>query len=162
MLAGKAKLGKTLWIIHLLDALARGGDFCGLKVEKIGADKILYVSEEPQVMWFRRLQNDYCPLSPELRLLCLPFAGKPTLAEWERFVGWLAGYVADNGIWLVIFDTVANLGPAQDEQSNSEITRYMPALCQITAVGCTVLAIHHHGHAGTHAQAPVRCSALWT
>ena len=152
LLAAQAKAGKTELTSHLLNAIACGQPFCGLAVKQ---GKVLYISEEPEGMWYLRIKR--LGLSPDHVGQCLPFSGKPTIMEWKTYIQEVANYVCSENINLVVIDTLGNLGPSDDENSNSEIPQFMTPLRALCQAGTAVLVIHHYGW---NAQRPRGASAL--
>jgi hypothetical protein len=140
ILSSGAKCGKTTLLAFLIKLFETGGEFCSLKVEPA---KLLYLSEEPEPIWAERVAE--LGLSPDHQGQCLPFPAKPSLAQWQQFIGEVREYVEAEGIDLVILDTIANLAPVEDENDNSQVSNYMSPLRGLTSAGAAVLVLHHHG-----------------
>jgi hypothetical protein len=145
---GIHKGGKTTFLSKLLQVLATGGTFCGLTVQKTTT---LVLTEEMETIWEDRLKAMSLPA--EIMGQSTPFDSKPTIERWTRFLEEaVAPWCQDNGVGLVILDTLAGLGPAEKESDNSEVAKYMAPLRCLNKLGIAVLVCHHHGWEGEHSR----------
>ena len=141
LLSAIPKSGKTTLLSLLLKALGTGGTFCGQEVRPA---KVLVISEESQALWANR--RDRLGLADHVQFYtreCAPYFGKPTHAEWGRFIKYLAGVVESEGIDVVVFDTVFHFWPATDENASAEVMKSLTLLQRLTAAGAAVLLIAH-------------------
>src|SRR5947207_10701845 len=81
LLTSQWKTGKTTLLAGLLRCLERGEPFLG---RPLAAGKALVVSEESTDQWADRLQR--MPVGPHAQLLPRPFAGRPTLDQWNALI----------------------------------------------------------------------------
>ncbi len=163
-LSAKAKVGKTTFLTALINALESGEDFCGRQVKPA---RVILLTEEPAHVWKVRHAQGKVPDNIEIQ--SNPFTpGKPTPDQWLELCQEIEDYIdlADEA-WsfyesekeghfdplrfLIVIDTIANLGPILDEQSNSEVPGYMNPLRALTK-RAAVLVNHHHGHEASHSR----------
>src|SRR5262245_12576009 len=85
LLTSRWKAGKTTLLSILLAKMGSGSVLAGLGVAAGGA---VVVSEEPRELWVARGRR--LGLGRHVSLLCRPFRGKPTVAEWGLLIDRLA------------------------------------------------------------------------
>jgi hypothetical protein len=137
-LTGVWKSGKTTLLAHLLAALERGTPFCRCEVTP---GRALIVSEESAGLWLRR--RNALGFGEAVDLTARPFRSRPTPHEWKRFMTYLAGYVSEQKVTLVAFDSLPNLWPVADENDASQVIAALTPLNALTAAGCAVLLLMH-------------------
>src|SRR5439155_12284867 len=138
LLTSQWKSGKTTLVSILLARLKEAGQLAGLPV---GAGKVAVVSEESPMHWYLRSQklnfgNNVC-------WFCRPFRGKPSAEEWLGLVDVLAELRTTEGIDLVVIDPLASFLPGRDESSAGGMLATMLLLQRLTALGMSVLVLHH-------------------
>lgn len=138
LLSAYWKAGKTTLLAHLLRACAAGGDFLG---RPLRACKVLYVSEEGERNWVRR--RDKLGLGDNVGFYLQPFPTRADAAGWVGFIAQLKADVLEHGFDLVVFDTLAKLWPAREENDAGAVDDALMPLSEVTKVGAAVLLIHH-------------------
>lgn len=143
-LTAQWKAGKTTLLAHFLRTTAQGGLFLGRRVE---ACNVLIISEEHGDDWIDRREELQLPAN--VALICLPFLGKPTMADWIQFIGYVEKQVQAYPVrpWVIVIDTAASVWPVRDENSNSELDATLRPLRRLTIQGHCVLVVHHNGKA---------------
>jgi hypothetical protein len=133
------KIGKTVLLAHGLKALGKGGQFCG---QDIAPGRALIVTEESQALWAGR--RDKLSLGDWCEFVIQPFAQKPSVNDWARFINGLAKSLSDNPADLVVFDPLTHLWPVRDENNASEVTAaLMPLRLLNKETGCNLTLVHH-------------------
>jgi hypothetical protein len=121
------KAGKTTLLAHLLKALEKGGAFCG---QEVVASTVLYVSEERAGRWVAR--RDEIGIGDHVHFLIRPFLQKPRHKDWLDLIDHVANCLAKRPADLVIFDTLSNLWPVQNENDAGEVGQALMPLHQLT------------------------------
>jgi len=137
LFAALMKAGKTTWLASFLQAAQDGGKFIGKTVKPC---RILYVTEEHESRWAER--RDKLNLGDHVVFCIRPFMHKPTWAEWVQFVGELRETQEREEYDLIVFDTISNLWPVQNENDPPEVTKALMPLH--SAIGDAGLLIVHH------------------
>jgi hypothetical protein len=132
------KAGKTTVLAHLLKALEGGGNFCGMEVAPA---TVLYVTEESEARWAER--RDKLGLGDHVRFQCRPFLIRPDLAKWGELLAHLLAALSDKPTDLVVFDTLSNLWPVNNENDAAEVGAALMPLHHLTELGAAVLLVHH-------------------
>ncbi len=150
LLVGLWKAGKTTLLSWLAKALSSdAGEFAGRAAK---AKRILFVTEESEALWCRR--RDELGLGERVEIISRPFLGRHTMETWIEFLMHVATLVLARGFDLVVFDTLPNLSPVEDENDNA---RTITALAPMHAIGEAGAAILLSGHPrkgdGTEGQA---------
>jgi hypothetical protein len=131
------KAGKSTFLAHLFRALETGEKFCGMNCKPA---KILVVTEECEDQWAER--RDDLGLGDHIHFIRQPFLGKPTKKEWRDFLNYLLDKVKQEGYDLLVFDTISDLWPIVDENSNAEVQAALKPLRAFPdTTGITV--VHH-------------------
>lgn len=137
---GDANVGKTFWAINVAHHVWEGVSWGGHRVNQGG---VLYVAAEGGAMFQNRM------VARKARFWVLPgqltLTGKrpdtPDLVEMIRHLSSMHGPYR-----LVIFDTLARVMGAADENSAPDIAALMRSVDQVRAVtGAHCMLIHHSG-----------------
>jgi hypothetical protein len=115
-----------------------GGEFLGLPVEPA---KVLIVSEENPMLWHRRQERQV--FGDQVNVLCQPFSGKPTAADWQALLDYSAIVLGSEGNRLLVIDTVATLMPAGVETNADCMVRALAPLRRLADKGVAVWLMHH-------------------
>ena len=132
------KAGKTTLLSILLDRLGTGGLLAG---SKVSPGKAVIVSEEDANLWEQRSQR--LQFGEHVRWLCRPFRAKPTPSEWCSLIDTLADQRRTHGTDLAVLDPLAAFLPGRDENSASTMLEALLPLQNLTALGMSVLLMHH-------------------
>lgn len=131
------KSGKTTLAAHLVRDLGVGGSLA----EGVEHANVLILSEESPSLWARR--RDDLSIGAHVHLVCRPFKGRPTLADWLELVELVAAYAKGHSIGLVIFDTLAGLWPVIEENDAGAVLTALAPLHLIAETGAGVILFHH-------------------
>lgn len=135
---GLWKAGKTTYLAALLHHLSRGGMFGGLHAQK---SRALVITEEPQWVWARRAEE--FGGGDGIDFWCRPFAGRASWTAWEGFIRDLADYAKAEAYDLVVFDSMPNLWPVENENDAGEMARATVPMQKIAEAGTGVVLVHH-------------------
>lgn len=138
LLTSQWKTGKTTLLSVLLARLNAGGTLAGLAVEP-GIAAI--VTEENPAHW--RTRGERLGLGPRLSFFCRPFPGKPTRDEWQALVDRLDRLRAEQGLDLVVIDTLSGVIPSGVENHADAMLEVLRPLESLTRAGVAVLILHH-------------------
>ncbi|MCU0706370.1 MAG: AAA family ATPase [Fimbriiglobus sp.] len=131
------KCGKTTLLSHLLKSLDAGGSFCGRTLMPGSA---VVVTEESADEWAQRAEA--LRLTARVRVLPRPFFGKPSYEDWLSFLTHLLAHLEADPADLVVLDTLADLWPAKDENSATDVHAALQPLRKL-AEGRAVCVVHH-------------------
>jgi hypothetical protein len=138
-LVSQAKSGKTTLVAHLLARMAQGGQLAGLAVRQ---GRALVVSEEATSDWDARCRH--LAIGPHVQFVCRPFQGaRPTQAQWFALVAGLEALQRQQGLDLVIVDTLATLLPGHAEASAPKLLDCLLPLQALANQGPAVWLLHH-------------------
>jgi hypothetical protein len=140
LLTGQWKAGKTTLAAVLLARLKAGGELAGLPLAAGGA---VVVSEEPPGHWARRSKQ--LDFGDHVGWFCQPFPGRPSLDEWDCFIGGIARLRDRREIALVVIDPLAAFFPSRGESNAACMYEALAPLRQLTRRGLSVLVLHHPG-----------------
>jgi AAA domain len=132
------KSGKTTLLSVLLARLKDGGELLDLPVRPARA---LVLSEENLALW--RMRHQRLPLGDHVQVICQPFAGKPTEAEWRALLEQSALVLGPEGGRLLVIDTVATLMPAGVETNADCMVRALAPLRRLAEQGIAIWLMHH-------------------
>lgn len=149
------KSGKTTLMAHLLKSCELGGPFCGLEVTPC---RVLYVTEESEPRWADR--RDRLGLADHVHFEIRPFAARPKLDGWLRFLDFTARKIKQNRYDLVVLDTMANLWPVKDENDASQVQAALMPIHQCLGRAAGLLVHHNRKGDGTEATASRGSGAL--
>jgi hypothetical protein len=138
MLTSQWKSGKTTLVAVLLSKLKSGGELAGLP---LNPGKAAIISEESAMHWYRRSQR--LAFSDHICWYCRPFKGKPRPEEWQALVDHLLQLRAEQGLDLVVIDTLASFLPSRNENAAGSMLEALMPLQVLTGAGMTVLILHH-------------------
>lgn len=138
LLTAMWKTGKTTFIAGLLAQMKAGGAYCG---QKVRAGRALVISEEDSQLWLKRAET--LDLKPQVRFLCKPFAGRPTVAEWDALLDHVVAMHQLEGLDLVVIDTLTSFTPYRGENHAANAIDFLTSLRRLTECGMSVLLKHH-------------------
>lgn len=144
------KVGKTTFIYALLSAILNGNKFLDFPTYKRKV-LLLAIEEGESLVKNRLLRFGINPDDPNLtvHVWTLPYTELSLVRQFVR----------DNGIELVIIDTLSKLwGPVvDDENDNAKVQRAVePLLSMVREEGIGLLAIHHDSKGGGEGGRQVR------
>jgi hypothetical protein len=140
MLSALWKAGKSTLLSHLLRAFdGRSEQFLGLPIT---ASRVLYVSEEHEELWAER--RDDLNIGDHVGMVCRPFRGRPSPAEWAAFIGKLVGIVQKHRFDLVVMDTISKLWPVREENDAGQVEDALMPVWAITDGGAGLVLVHHN------------------
>jgi hypothetical protein len=143
LLSAQAKAGKTTLLALLIREMASGGHLLGCEVQP---GRVLVISEEAPDEWIlRREQHE---IGRHAYAVCLPFLGKPTIAQWQQLLSETLIVIGGERLDLIVFDTLSHLWPVLNENDNGEQQRAIMPARALTEAGACVLLVHHAGAAG--------------
>jgi len=138
MFTGQWKLGKTTLVALLLSRMAAGGELAGQAVRQ---GKAAVISDESPELWHLRVQQ--CDIGNHFGLLCRPFRGQPVLQEWQALIDFLVRLHDEEGLDLVVIDSLASFMPGGNENSAASMLATLSPLQRLTEKGASVLIVHH-------------------
>ncbi len=138
LLSALWKAGKTTLLAELVKAFGNGSaTFLG---REIAPARVLYCTEEMERHWSRRRP----PANTDhVGFYIQPFAAKPKLVDWYKFIDTLAADVERHGFDLVVFDTLSDLWPVMKENDAGEVQAALSPLRKLAKTGAAVLIVHH-------------------
>jgi hypothetical protein len=138
LLTSQWKTGKTTLISVLLSRLSTGGQLAGFPVSR---GQAVVVSEESLDLWAGRARR--LPFGNDIGVICRPFPGRPSPAEWSQFVDGLVALSHERPLSLVAIDTLASFYPGNTENNAAVMLEALMPLQRLTARGLSVLISHH-------------------
>ncbi len=132
------KFGKTTLLSHLLAQRHAAGTLAG---KTVTPGVSLIVSEEALAAWQAR--HSRLKFGPHDRFFLRPFAGLPTLTEWQEFVEHLAEQARSGGGDLVVIDPLVCCLPCGAENNASLMMDTLAPLAKLAQAGVAVLLLHH-------------------
>jgi hypothetical protein len=99
------------------------------------------ISEESAMYWYRRSQK--LPFSDHICWYCRPFKGKPRPDEWQALMDHLLQLRMEQGLDLVVIDTLASFLPGRGENLADCMLEALMPLQVLTKAGAAVLILHH-------------------
>ncbi len=140
MLSALWKSGKSTLLAHLVRAFdGRDEEFLGLPIVP---SRVLYISEEHEEMWAERRDN--LGIGDHVGMICRPFKGRPSPAQWSEFIGKVVTAIADHQFDLVVMDTISKLWPVREENDANQVEDALMPLWNITNGGAALLLVHHN------------------
>jgi hypothetical protein len=156
LLSALWKVGKTTLLAHLLREMGRPEPEAGVDPGPLGIGgllsrpslcgrpvtpgNVLCVTEESERNWIKR--RDALHISDNVHIICRPFKGKPTTANWVAFLQHIQHYALAIKASLVVLDTLSSLWPVRNENDASEVQAALMPLWGI-AKHSAILANHH-------------------
>jgi len=153
VLTSQWKSGKTSLLAALVSRMAKGGTLAGLDVRR---GRAVVISEESHLHWYQR--SRILPFEDNVALLCRPFTGKPTLAEWSSLVDKLVKVHRDQPLDQLAIDPLANFLPGHNENLAAGLVETLMTLQPLTSLGISVLILHHPRKGETRAGQAARGS----
>jgi hypothetical protein len=138
LFTGPWKLGKTTLIAALLGRMATGGELAG---QTVRPGRVLVLSDESLELWHRRILE--FDIGDHVGLLCKPFCGHPLPEEWDGLVNYLTQLHADEGLDLVVIDSLASFMVGRDENNAKSMMQTLLPLQRLTNKGVALLMVHH-------------------
>lgn len=134
------KAGKTTLLLWLVKALRPdgSGEFAG---QGVVPSHVLIVTEESEGLW--RQRRDQLGLGDHVEIISRPFLARCDRPTWEEFVRYVASLVAAGKYDLVIFDTLPNLWPVDDENDSAKAITALTPLHAITEAGAALVLSAH-------------------
>lgn len=130
------KTGKTTLIAALLGAFANAEEFIGQPIKR-GA-KVLYITEEHESLWHDRaaeVDGGDC-----VHFYCQKNQSRMNEAQWIERLSFIRKRIDTEGYDLVVFDTLASIWSAKDE---NDAVGVQASLMPLRTLPCAVLIIHH-------------------
>jgi hypothetical protein len=118
--------------------MAAGGELAGLRVNP---GRAAIVSEESLENWKARCQKLH--MGKHLSFFCRPFRTKPSAVQWEGLMQAMITLRRREGLDLVVIDPLAAFLPGDNENTAAVVLRTLQPLRDLTAVGLSVLLLHH-------------------
>lgn len=140
LLSALWKAGKSTLLSHMLRAFdGRTEQFLG---QPITPARVLYVSEEHEELWAER--RDELNIGDHVGMICRPFRGRPSPAEWAQFLGSLVKTVSEHKFDLVVMDTISKLWPVREENDAGQVEDALMPVWSITDSGAGLVLVHHN------------------
>jgi hypothetical protein len=137
LLTSQWKTGKTTLLSVLLSQLHAGGELAG---RKVSPGRVVVLSEEDRMHW--RMRSRRLKFGPHALAYCRPFKTNPTRDQWQAMVDELVRRREQEGLDLVVFDTLSMLLPLGTE-NQFDIYDILRPLEQLTSAGVAILLMHH-------------------
>lgn len=139
LLSALWKAGKSTLLSHLLKHLdGRHEQFLGLPIQPA---RVLYVTEEHEELWAER--RDELGLGDHVGMICRPFRGRPSPAQWVEFTALLKRTAEEHRFDVVVMDTISKLWPVRDENDAGPVEEALMHLWRVTDAGAALLLVHH-------------------
>lgn len=140
MLSALWKAGKSTLLSHLLRSFdGRTERFLGLPIVPA---RVLYVSEEHEELWAER--RDELNIGDHVGMICRPFRGRPSPAQWAQFLGDITKTVLDHRFDVVVMDTISKLWPVREENDAGQVEDALMGVWSITDTGAGLMLVHHN------------------
>lgn len=140
LLSALWKAGKSTLLSHLVRAFdGRTTEFLG---REITPARVLYVSEEHEELWAER--RDELGIGDHVGMICRPFKGRPSPAEWAAFIGVIVNAVVEYRFDVVVFDTISKLWPVREENDAGQVEDALMPVWNVTNQGAGLLMVHHN------------------
>ena len=75
--------------------------------------------------------------------MCKPFAGRPTVAEWNALLDHIVAMHQLEALDLVVIDTLTSFTPYRGENQPANMIDFLTSLRRLTELGISVLLKHH-------------------
>jgi hypothetical protein len=138
LLTSQWKCGKSTLIAILLGRMGKGGMLAGLPVS---AARVAVVTEEGPGVWDERCRR--LGIGGHVSFFCQPFKTKPTLEQWLGLLEAMRILKQQEGLDLVVIDTLATFLPGDNENTAGAMMRCLLPLDELKALGVGVLLVHH-------------------
>lgn len=130
------KTGKTTLIAALLGAFGNQEEFLGQPVKK-GA-KVLYITEEHESLWHDR--GVEVNGGDTIHFYCQKNSVRMNEAQWIERLSFIRKRIDAEGYDLVVFDTLASIWSAKDE---NDAVGVQASLMPLRTLPCAILIVHH-------------------
>jgi hypothetical protein len=141
LLAGYMKTGKTTFAYPLALAVAHGQPFLGYPTRQ--AAVLILAIEEPSRLILGRLRRF------GLRSTDCVHLHRGRLAYDNKTLAAIKAFVVEQGVRLLMIDTLSTFWGIRDENNNTEvIQRFKPLLILARETDCAVLVLHHERKSG--------------
>ncbi len=133
------KVGKSTLLYLLVKHISQTTPFMGKNTTKTN---VLIITEEDEQDWV--LRREMAGGMEGVWVHTYPFNGnKPSQKDWNTYFDRINEFCKTNSIGFVIVDTLANLGPLEDENSAVDVSSTMGVFKKLTKESIGVLVIHH-------------------
>jgi hypothetical protein len=138
LLTSQWKSGKTTLIAVLLARMGKGGQ---LAERPVSPARVAVLSEEAADNWAERCRK--LQIGDHVCFLCRPVPCLPTPSDWRDLVNAMLALRRDEGVDLVVIDSLVRFLPAGSESQASNMMDALLALGDLTGEGLAVLLVHH-------------------
>ena len=149
---GDPGVGKTIFVMSLLDAVSKGLSF-GPWENRLGQEKVLYIDGELGPKYYQGMtkcfgiNNNFINFS---RSHYHRMTGKGrdirlTNSQWREDN---KKFILDNNIKIIVFDNLSSLAPDINENDKKEFDVINQYFISLRALGITVFVLHHTGKNG--------------
>jgi hypothetical protein len=145
LLSAYWKAGKTTLIFHFLRALKEERPFLGLKTFKV---KTLIITEETENIWGEKRDQYEVYTDDEIYFGVKPLNHKLNHKEWLKFIAFIHKSCVEKKIELVVFDTLTEFWPVEDENNASAVAKALTPYNLLLKENICVLNVHHLNKAG--------------
>jgi len=144
LLSALWKSGKTTLLSHFIKAAdGHVSEFLGREIMPC---RVLYVTEEHAELWAERRDN--LQIGDHVGMICRPFQGRPSPAQWLEFLEHVSKTVIDYRFDLVVFDTISKLWPVREENDAGAVEEALMPVWKVVENGVGLLLIHHNRKSG--------------
>ena len=151
LVVGDRGIGKTIFLMCLCDAVAKGQDF-GIWENRLGANKVLYVDGElPQKLNQRNTMQ--ININENFINYCRSYVYENTedgnlVLTNPGFRDYLMEFIKMQGIKLVVFDNLSMLAPGINENDKKDYDDINQYFLSLRSIGVSVIVVHHTGKSG--------------
>ena len=140
LLAGYWKHGKTRWTISFLQALVAGKPF----VRSTTKTRVLYVSEEHEARWKKRMDTLHLTLGDSVVLLTKNMLKyQRTLEQWQKLIAYIVLQCQQLDCKVVVIDTLSKFAPYTNENDAANMQDCLDPLDALREAGITTILLHH-------------------
>lgn len=146
VLFGSSGSFKSFTIIDMLASFSSSSDWMGFKARNTG--KVLYVCGEGAGGLPRRLKAVQ-KYKGTITANALTYKKRIDFSE-PSSIGLLKRVIADIKPKIVVFDTVSSLGAIENENDNSQVSKFMANIKSLfEGTDCSSILVHHTGKSST-------------
>lgn len=139
LLSGFAKAGKSTLLGLLFKEMS--GEGLGSLITPVKPTKVLILSEEHLEEWLERRER--LELGDHIAHASTQWGHKLTAPQWLSLTGEVVEMCQEQGVGLVVYDTLARMSPARDENNSMEVAATLSTLDILKQSGLAVLLVHH-------------------
>ncbi|OGY23839.1 MAG: hypothetical protein A2172_05395 [Candidatus Woykebacteria bacterium RBG_13_40_15] len=143
LLSALWKSGKTTLVAELLKAIQEAKPLAGQTTKKV---RTLIVTEESKNMWYRRKEDH--DLTLDIWIVPRPVNRRLSYIEWVKFINEVLDFAKNEGIELVVLDTISTFWSVTNENDASDVGAALLPLTSVTEEGMGVLMVHHFRKSG--------------